>query len=77
MAAGARPALGALSGSCCSSFRSFREVRSKMEPQLLQAMIEEMKKATKVQRDIKVGDIFELSYVKKANEELKASGWKP
>jgi hypothetical protein len=36
-----------------------------------------MKKATKVQRDIKVGDIFELSFVKRANEELKASGWKP
>jgi ABC-type nitrate/sulfonate/bicarbonate transport system substrate-binding protein len=47
------------------------------DDRVLQAMIEEMKKATKVQRDIKVGDIFELSYVKKANEELKASGWKP
>jgi hypothetical protein len=40
-------------------------------------MIEEMKKTTKVQRDIKISDIFDLTFVKKANEELKASGWKP
>ena len=43
----------------------------------LQGIIEHMKRTTKVQRDIKVGDIFDLSFVKKANEELKTSGWKP
>ena len=43
----------------------------------LQAMIDDMKRTTKVQRDIKVGDIFDLSFVKKANNEIKASGWKP
>ena len=44
---------------------------------VLQAMIEDMKRTTKVQRDIRVGDVFDLSFVKKANEELRASGWKP
>ncbi len=44
---------------------------------ILQSMIEDMKKATKVQRDIKTGDVFDLSFVRKANEDLKASGWKP
>ena len=44
---------------------------------VLESMIEEMKKTTKVQRDIKISDIFDLSFVKKANEELKSSGWKP
>ena len=44
---------------------------------ILQSMIEDMKKATKVQREIKTGDIFDLSFVRKANDELKASGWKP
>ena len=39
--------------------------------------IDEMKKATKVQRDIKIGGIFNLGFVKKANEELKSAGWKP
>jgi hypothetical protein len=44
---------------------------------VLESMIEEMKKTTKVQRDIKISDIFDLTFVKKANEELKTSGWKP
>jgi len=44
---------------------------------VLESMIEEMKKTTKVQRDIKISDIFDLTFVKKANEELKSSGWKP
>jgi NitT/TauT family transport system substrate-binding protein len=43
----------------------------------LQGIIEDMKRTTKVQRDIKFGDIFDLSFVKKANDELKSSGWKP
>jgi ABC-type nitrate/sulfonate/bicarbonate transport system substrate-binding protein len=47
------------------------------DDKVLLSMIEDMKKTTKVQRDIKVSDIFDLSFVKKANEELKTSGWKP
>jgi NitT/TauT family transport system substrate-binding protein len=43
----------------------------------LQGMIDTMKRVTKVTRDFKVGDIFELAFVKKANDELKAAGWKP
>jgi ABC-type nitrate/sulfonate/bicarbonate transport system substrate-binding protein len=43
----------------------------------LQLMIDDMKKTTKVQRDIKVPEIFDLSFVKKANQEIKSSGWKP
>jgi NitT/TauT family transport system substrate-binding protein len=47
------------------------------DDKLLQSMINDMKKTTKVQREIKVPDIFDLTFVKKANEELKSSGWKP
>jgi NitT/TauT family transport system substrate-binding protein len=43
----------------------------------LQAMINDMIKTTKVQREMKVGDVFELSFVKKVNDDLKASGWRP
>ena len=39
--------------------------------------IDDMNKTTKVQREIKTADIFEPSFVRKANDELKASGWKP
>jgi ABC-type nitrate/sulfonate/bicarbonate transport system substrate-binding protein len=44
---------------------------------VLQSMIDSMKKTTKVQREIKVTDVFDLSLVKKANQELKTGGWKP
>jgi NitT/TauT family transport system substrate-binding protein len=43
----------------------------------LEAMIDTMKRTTKVTRDIKVGDVFDLAFVKRANDELKAAGWKP
>jgi hypothetical protein len=44
---------------------------------VLQGMIDAMRRTTKVQRDIKVGEIFDLSFVKKANEDLMSSGWRP
>jgi len=47
------------------------------DDKVLQSMIDEMKRTTKVQRDIKVSDVFDLSFVKKANEEINSSGWKP
>ena len=47
------------------------------DDKVLQSMIESMKQTTKVQREIKVSDIFDLTFVKKTNEELKSSGWKP
>jgi ABC-type nitrate/sulfonate/bicarbonate transport system substrate-binding protein len=47
------------------------------DEKVLQSFIEDMKKTTKVQKDIKVSDIFDFTYVRKANEELKASAWKP
>lgn len=43
----------------------------------LQSMIDDMRRTTKTQREIKTGDVFDLSFVKKANEDLKASGWRP
>jgi NitT/TauT family transport system substrate-binding protein len=43
----------------------------------LQGMIDAMKQTTKVTRDIKVSDIFDLTFVKRANDELTAAGWKP
>jgi ABC-type nitrate/sulfonate/bicarbonate transport system substrate-binding protein len=47
------------------------------DEKVLQTMIDDMKKTTKVQREIKIGDVFDLSFVKKAHEELKSAGWKP
>jgi len=47
------------------------------KPKILQPMIDEMKAAVMTQRDMKIADVFDFSFVRKANEELKASGWKP
>ncbi len=47
------------------------------DAKILQPMIDEMKAATKTQREMKFADIFDFSFARKANEELKASGWKP
>jgi ABC-type nitrate/sulfonate/bicarbonate transport system substrate-binding protein len=43
----------------------------------LQAMVDDMIKITKVQREVKVTDVFDLAFVKKANDELRVAGWKP
>ena len=43
----------------------------------LQSMIDDMRKTTRTAREIKTTEIFDLSFVRKAAEELKASGWKP
>ncbi len=47
------------------------------DDKILQSFIDDMKKTTKVQREIKVTDIFDLGFVRKANGELKAGGWRP
>ena len=47
------------------------------EDRVLQSFIDDMKKTTKTQREIKVADIFDFSFVRKANGELKAGGWRP
>ncbi len=43
----------------------------------LQGIIDDARKSIGVTKEIKVSDIFDFSFARKANEELKASGWKP
>ena len=43
----------------------------------LQSMIDDMRRTTKTAREIKTAEIFDLSFARKASEELKASGWRP
>lgn len=47
------------------------------DEKILQPLIDDIRKTTKTQREMKVGDVFDFSFAKKANEEIKASGWKP
>jgi len=43
----------------------------------LQGIIDDARKAIGVKKEFKVNDIFDLSFARKASEELKANGWKP
>ncbi len=47
------------------------------DDKILQPLIEDMKRTTKSTREMKVSDVFDFSFARKAGEELRASGWKP
>lgn len=47
------------------------------DDKVLVGMIAAMKMTTKMQRDVKVTNIFDLSLIKKAAQDLIASGWNP
>ncbi|MSP40427.1 MAG: ABC transporter substrate-binding protein [Deltaproteobacteria bacterium] len=47
------------------------------EDKIIQPLIDDMKRTTKSTREMKVSDVFDFSFARKAGEELKASGWKP
>jgi hypothetical protein len=36
-----------------------------------------MRKNIGVKKELKLADVFDLTFVRKANEDLQASGWKP
>ena len=38
---------------------------------------DDMKRTTKTQREMKTSDVFDFSFVRKANEDIKTSGWMP
>jgi ABC-type nitrate/sulfonate/bicarbonate transport system substrate-binding protein len=44
---------------------------------VVQGFIDEMKKTTGVKKDLKISDVFDFRFIRKVNEDLKASGWKP
>lgn len=47
------------------------------DAKILQPMVDEMKAATKTTREMKFADVFDFSFARKANDELRVSGWKP
>jgi len=48
-----------------------------IEEKSAQNLIEDMKKVTGVKRDIRAGEIFDFSLMRRAGQDLKASGWRP
>ncbi|MBM2803603.1 MAG: hypothetical protein HW419_1496 [Deltaproteobacteria bacterium] len=47
------------------------------EEKVLEAVIDEAQRAAGVKKEIRTADFFDFSFLRKAREQLKASGWRP
>lgn len=47
------------------------------EEKVLEAVIDEAQRAAGVKKEIRAADYFDFSFLRKAREQLKASGWRP
>jgi NitT/TauT family transport system substrate-binding protein len=48
-----------------------------VEEKVLQAVIEDAQRAAGVKKEIRTGEYFDFSFLRKARDQLKASGWRP
>ncbi|HSQ14225.1 MAG TPA: ABC transporter substrate-binding protein, partial [Candidatus Deferrimicrobium sp.] len=44
---------------------------------VLQAVVDEAQRAASVKKEVRTADYFDFNYLRKAREQLKASGWRP
>ncbi|HEY7164938.1 MAG TPA: hypothetical protein VIB79_10280, partial [Candidatus Binatia bacterium] len=47
-----------------------------VEEAVLERIVEDVKRSTGVKKKFRTGDLFDFSFVRKANEQLKSGGWK-
>lgn len=47
------------------------------DEKVLEAVIEDAKRSTGVKKDFRVADFFDFSFLRKAESQLKGSGWRP
>jgi len=47
------------------------------EEKVLEAVTDEAQRAAGVKKEIRTVDYFDFSFLRKAREQLKASGWRP
>ena len=47
------------------------------EEKVLQAVVEDVQRAAGGKKDFRTADFFDFSFLQKAREQLKASGWRP
>ena len=48
-----------------------------VDEKVLQAVIDDAQRAAGVKKDLRTGDYFDFTFLRKAREHLKASGWRP
>jgi len=47
------------------------------DEKVLEAVIEDTKRATGIKKDLRVADLFDFTFLRKAQSQLGANGWKP
>jgi len=47
------------------------------EDKVLQAVIDDARRAAGLKKEFRPTDFFDFSFLRKAREQLKASGWRP
>ncbi|MEO6163973.1 MAG: hypothetical protein ABIP88_07525, partial [Candidatus Binatia bacterium] len=47
------------------------------EEKVLQAVVDDAQRAAGVKKEVRTADYFDFSFLRKAREQLKASGWRP
>jgi ABC-type nitrate/sulfonate/bicarbonate transport system substrate-binding protein len=47
------------------------------EDRVLQSVIDDARRAAELKKDFRAADFFDFSFLRKAREQLKASGWRP
>ena len=47
------------------------------EEKVLEGVIEDVKKSTGVKKESRPADFFDFTFLRKAQERLKTSGWRP
>ena len=47
------------------------------EEKVLEAVIDDAQRAAGIKKDFRTADFFDFSFLRKAREQLKASGWRP
>ena len=48
-----------------------------VEEKVLQAVIEDALRSAGLKRDIRTNDFFDFSFLRKAREHIRVSGWRP
>ncbi|MSP38968.1 MAG: hypothetical protein EXR70_10805 [Deltaproteobacteria bacterium] len=48
-----------------------------VEEKVLQAVVEDAQRSAGAKKEIRTVDFFDFSFLRKAREQLKASGWRP
>jgi hypothetical protein len=66
----------AVASICDSSVKAVSRDGS-AEEKVLEGVVEDVKKSTGIKKEFRPGDFFDFSFLRKAQEKLDITGWRP